>query len=59
MLAGKGKPEKREDALLDTISALVKRRESCLIQIELWEVADPSLHEILDDIRHHLLGNEA
>lgn len=50
-----GKSGRREDDLLDVISELVRKREACLRQIEAWEITDPTLLEILFDIRRSLL----
>lgn len=43
------------DAMLDKINQLVRKRESTLKQMEAWEVTDPTLKAVLDDLRVHLL----
>jgi len=45
---------KREDLLLEAISALVSKRDDTLRQIELWRETDPELSEILNDLELHL-----
>jgi len=45
---------KREDQLLEAISALVHKRDDTLRQIELWRETDPELSEILNDLELHL-----
>lgn len=50
-----GKPARREDSLLDAISELIRKRESTLRQLKLWEETDPQLQEMVDDIRLCLL----
>ena len=49
------KAERREDAMLDKIRTLVQKREAALSQMDAWEATDPTLQEIFNDIRLHLL----
>lgn len=42
---------RREDDLLDKISALVRARDSTLRQMDAWQEAQPELEPILDDLR--------
>lgn len=45
---------KREDRLLDTISALVHKRDDTLRQIDLWREAQPETAEMMNDLELHL-----
>lgn len=49
-----GRAARREDAMLDKIADLVRRRDSTLKQIELWEATDPACREMMYDLRMHL-----
>lgn len=49
------KVERAIDAVLDAHSALIHKRDSTLRQMDLWQESDPSLTEILEDLRLHLL----
>jgi hypothetical protein len=47
--------QKREDRFLDQLGILYTKRADTLRQIELWRETDPSLSEVLDDIKLRLL----